>query len=65
MGRSEKYTLEDINNVKELINNHRMNKKQAIKAAGFCDSSSYYLLIKRLKLKEQIYFVKNTDFNFI
>lgn len=65
MGRKKKYTIEHVRKVKEFINNNNVSKKKAIEMAGFSDSSSYYLTVKRLKLKEQLFHIKSGEHNFI
>jgi len=54
MSRPPKYTIEDIKKVHHLMNKEALNKRQAIKKAGFSDSSLYYNTLKRLRVKEFI-----------
>lgn len=46
-----KYTLAHIEAMENYVNNEGLSKRDAIKKAGFSDSSCYYLTLKRLKIK--------------
>tara|TARA_R110000796_G_scaffold250499_1_gene379551 strand:- start:285 stop:476 length:192 start_codon:yes stop_codon:yes gene_type:complete len=57
MGRKVKYTEAHINRVKYFVNKERMTQQEAICAAGFSDSSVFYLTLKRLGLMKELNFV--------
>ena len=54
MTRKPKYTIEDIQTVHKGMNEKGLSKREAIKKAGFSDSSVYYHAVKRLNVLEKI-----------
>ena len=56
MARNRKYTEEYIEKVEFLMNNQGMKKTEAIKKAGFSDTSCFYLALKYYGRREIVSF---------
>ncbi len=65
MTRTSKYTIKPIEKVKYYMNVEELTKRQAIKKAGFSDSSIYYTTLKRLRLRENLTLVGSQRVSFL
>jgi hypothetical protein len=54
MSRKIKYDIDDILEVHRLVNKQGLTKNEAMKEAGFSDSSVYYNVLKRIGMKETL-----------
>lgn len=60
-----KHTEKDIMTVYYYVNNKGLTKRQAIKKAGFSDSSVFYNTLRRLDIREKIISLKKTEEDFL